>query len=322
MYLGIVLHGEKIEFLLIDKLCQIHGYQKEHMVDFIDEPTNFKGVIESGIARVCLKASKRFDDIEFSCVAVPGYGENEVSDRLLRKYLSDIFYNGQFLCENEIEAAWISALAGHEGIVIMSGVGSIAMGKNKRDETVRTGGWGRLAGDEGGEYWLAKKILEIFTKESDGRYDKQGLYYLLKEKMALNHDADIYNFSFNYLDHFNLTFESFVDLLFEAATDDIYAKAAIEQCVEEYVLMIQSVENQLIFEKPTKVSYIGRIFEQPTHLTEMISQRIGEDYILQSPYLSLVSGAALRAIMFRRKINFYEIHQLLKEESRLHHLTK
>lgn len=319
MYLGIVLHGEFIEFMLINRQCEIHGYQRERMVDFYDE-TLFKGAIESGIARVCLKADLKFEDIEFSCVAIPEYGENDHFDGMMQQYFSDIFYHNRFICENEVEAAWLSALGGHEGIVVLVGIGSIAVGKNEMGESVRIGGWGRIAGDEGGEYWLARRMLEVFTKESDGRYPRGELYKLLTHQLGISHDTELYNFSFDDLEQYDVTFDEFVDVLFEAVYQDMYAKSILEECIEEYKMMIEAIQKRLQLNEPITVSYVGRIFNT-SNLIQMLNDRLPSCFSIKQPYLYMVTGAALRALMFKEKVNYYDIQTLLKEEVRLNRIT-
>jgi N-acetylglucosamine kinase-like BadF-type ATPase len=289
------------------------------MIDYIDEEYNFKGAIESGIARVCLKANLKFSDIIFASIAIPGYGEDDYADRLMRKLMSDVFHDGNFICENEIESAWMSALGGHEGIVILAGIGSIAMGKNNRGETIRSGGWGRIAGDEGGEYWLARKVLEIYTKSSDGRYERQGLYHRLKEKMNIKKDTNLYNFSFQNLSEYGISFQALVDTLFESFHDDQYAKEVVYACAKEYVLLVESIKKIMSLKEPSIVSYIGRIFDNEI-LVSLISQDLGGSYKIQIPLLSLVSGSALRAMMFKEKVNLYDVRQLLLEENRINKL--
>jgi len=321
-YLGIAMNGEMIEFMLIDEKCHIHGLQTERHVDLIyDGAVVLQGVIESGIARVCLKANIKFEDISFTCAAVPGFGENEVYDELMNNMFSNIIHNDHFLCENEIEAAWTGALGGKEGIVILAGAGSIAIGKNKIGETVRTGGWGHIAGDEGGEYWLARKVLEIYTKEADGRYDEKQLYDLLREKMNIYDDSDIFNFSFEYMDDYDITFEAFVDTIFEAKRQgDIHAVEVLQACADEYIMMIQSIIKQMTFKSAVNVSFLGRIFLKSNVLLGLIVSAFDDEVSFTKPQLTLVAGAALRALMFRKNVVQHEIFELLKEESRIHQL--
>jgi len=321
-YLGIAMNGELIEFMLIDENCHIHGLQRERHVDIVhDGEMILQGVIESGIARVCLKANIKFEDINFACIAIPGFGENQDYDNLIKGLFGRIFFNDHFICENEIEAAWSGALGANEGIVILAGVGSIAIGKNNVGETIRTGGWGIIAGDEGGEYWIARKILEIYTKEADGRYDEKILYNLLKEKMKLHDDSDIFNFSFEFIEQYDITFESFVDTLFEAAIEgDKHARKILNLCAREYILMIRSIIKQISFQLPVNISFIGRIFDSHHELLKIIVSDFNDQVKFGKPQLTLVAGSALRALMFRENVVRYKIFKLLQEEARLHQL--
>ena len=55
------------------------------------------------------------------------------------------------------------------GLVIIAGTGSVCIGQNARGETFSAGGWGPLAGDEGGGAGIALNALHKIAKASDGR---------------------------------------------------------------------------------------------------------------------------------------------------------
>jgi N-acetylglucosamine kinase-like BadF-type ATPase len=55
------------------------------------------------------------------------------------------------------------------GLVIIAGTGSVCIGQNKKGETATAGGWGPLAGDEGGGAGIALNALHKIAKASDGR---------------------------------------------------------------------------------------------------------------------------------------------------------
>lgn len=97
------------------------------------------------------------------------------------------------------------------------------------------------------------------------------------------------------------------------------AQKILELCIDEYMMMIQSVQNRLKLSEPIRVSYVGRIFSNP-YFESLFEKLLPSEFELRSPYLYLVTGAALRALTFREKISFYDIHVLLKEELRLHHM--
>jgi len=54
-------------------------------------------------------------------------------------------------------------------IVLISGTGSIAYGRDQHGQAARAGGWGYLLGDEGSGYWLGRNALRCVVRAADGR---------------------------------------------------------------------------------------------------------------------------------------------------------
>jgi N-acetylglucosamine kinase-like BadF-type ATPase len=55
------------------------------------------------------------------------------------------------------------------GVVLISGTGSIAFGRNDEGDERRAGGWGYLIGDEGSAVWLGLEGLRAAAHHTDGR---------------------------------------------------------------------------------------------------------------------------------------------------------
>ncbi|TMG56170.1 MAG: hypothetical protein E6H84_04415 [Chloroflexi bacterium] len=55
------------------------------------------------------------------------------------------------------------------GVVLISGTGSIAFGRNEEGEERRAGGWGHLIGDEGSAVWIGLEGLRAAAHHTDGR---------------------------------------------------------------------------------------------------------------------------------------------------------
>ena len=55
------------------------------------------------------------------------------------------------------------------GVVLISGTGSIAFGRNDEGDERRAGGWGYLIGDEGSAVWLGLEGLRAAAHNADGR---------------------------------------------------------------------------------------------------------------------------------------------------------
>lgn len=55
------------------------------------------------------------------------------------------------------------------GVVLISGTGSIAYGRNDQGVEARCGGWGYLVGDEGSAVWIGQEGLRAASYDHDGR---------------------------------------------------------------------------------------------------------------------------------------------------------
>ncbi len=70
---------------------------------------------------------------------------------------------------SDAEIAIEGAFAGRNGIVLIVGTGSIAIGKIGKDKFVRCGGWGIELDDEGSGAWIGREGLTAVVRALDGR---------------------------------------------------------------------------------------------------------------------------------------------------------
>lgn len=69
----------------------------------------------------------------------------------------------------DLEIAHAAALGGTAGTVVIAGTGSAALASDGQGRNARSGGWGWLADDAGGGYWLARRALAAACAGADGR---------------------------------------------------------------------------------------------------------------------------------------------------------
>lgn len=65
----------------------------------------------------------------------------------------------QVMVISDVEAAYLGALGGRPGVLLLAGTGSIALGRDGRGRWARGGGWGPLLGDEGSAFWIGREWL-------------------------------------------------------------------------------------------------------------------------------------------------------------------
>jgi glucosamine kinase len=68
---------------------------------------------------------------------------------------------------SDAQIAHLGALGGGPGVLVLSGTGSIAIGRNSTDRWTRAGGFGPLLGDEGSGFWLGRAWLRATTQGED-----------------------------------------------------------------------------------------------------------------------------------------------------------
>lgn len=149
-------------------------------------------ILEEGFT--ILKERNAGKDQEFMLsMGLAGYGREERIRENIEIAIRNAFKNIQYVLRNDIETAIEGAFLGEDGIMLVAGTGSIAFCRYQ-GQMKRSGGWGYLFGDEGSAYWLAKRMLEVFSKEEDGRLIRTQLYDLLMERLNLQHGHDLITF--------------------------------------------------------------------------------------------------------------------------------
>ncbi len=197
-FIGIDGGGTKTSFTLIDDAgVKIGDYVAEtsHY-----EQVGFDGVervLENGIKRLLMENNLKRKNLGGVFLGLPGYGEAKSVKTKLDEIVNNILKDIPHKVGNDVEVGLGGSLAGMCGINIVSGTGSIALGKDSKGNFIRCGGWGDFIGDEGSAYWIGKKTLEMFAKQSDKRIERGDLYYNIKEVLDLNDDFDIIDYAIN-----------------------------------------------------------------------------------------------------------------------------
>ena len=103
----------------------------------------------------------------------------------VRGIMRRIGYKARVLIVNDALVALEAGAPGSPGVVIISGTGSIAYGRNQANEAARAGGWGYVLGDEGSGYWIGRAALRAVLREADQRGQKTALTPLLLKHFGI-----------------------------------------------------------------------------------------------------------------------------------------
>lgn len=118
------------------------------------------------------------------CLGIAGVDRPEDS-AVVGGIMRRIGFKARTLVVNDALVALEAGAPGAPGVVIISGTGSIAYGRNSRNEGARAGGWGHVLGDEGSGYWIGRAALRAVLREADRRGPRTALTPLLLEHFGV-----------------------------------------------------------------------------------------------------------------------------------------
>ncbi len=204
-----------------------------------------------------------------------------------------------FGIESDARIALEGAFNGKPGIIVIAGTGSIVMGKNVNGKLHRSGGWGRLIGDEGSGYAIGREAFRTIAKEMDGNKTKTRLKKLFADQLQLTSQEAIIQAV--YRNNFDMA--SVVPLVLEAASkNDSIAKNILADEAKELVETIARTSDSLINSKKKNerlpLSFAGSLLTNDNFYSRKVRsviKRTLPQLSLRAAEASPVIGAVLMA---------------------------
>ncbi len=320
-YLGIDGGGTKTAFEVIDEYGGILSAVKTSTCNYIQIGKETYGkVVREGAEAACRRAGIQLADIAFSCIGIPSFGE--IADdipELLR--ITKVSLGSNVKCVNDVEVAWAGSLACEPGINLLAGTGSMGYGVDRRGHSARSGGWGSFCGDEGSAYWLGKKLIELFTKEADGRLKKSAVYDIVRREFGVASDFDFLQVIYHQMKLQRDQIAQLQMLLYKAASlADGSAIELYRQAAYELGLVVLAIIRMLDFgpAEDIALSYSGGVFKAGKFIFDPLKEYLhGYRITLKKPLLTPVTGAALLALLSAGGIKTGEIIENLRRKDEL-----
>ena len=162
-------------------------------------------ICSNPIAEVEKNLASLFDQVERQCGAlchclglcmgIAGFS-NPLAEPFFRRQAESRAQNAAVLITSDAHVALVGALRAEEGIILVSGTGSVCYGA-KAGRTHKAGGFGHLLDDEGSGYAIGRDILAAVLKVWDGRGKPTILAELLREKHGFMNASDIVTFVYD-----------------------------------------------------------------------------------------------------------------------------
>lgn len=136
------------------------------------------------------KVGGKFENCRSLCLGTAGAGR-EKDRNILEGIIRNIGYNGELIVTDDAQTALYGGVGSSEGIIIISGTGSICYGRNSSGKTCRAGGWGHIIGDEGSGYYIGQKVLSHVMRSYDGREEHTLLTSMILKHLKLEKVEDL-----------------------------------------------------------------------------------------------------------------------------------
>jgi len=216
--------------------------------------------VREAIDKACEAAHVRRQDILAAEVGLAGARRTELRERV-REALNN-FGIADLEVVSDADIALHGATDGEPGVVVIAGTGSVCCGVNARGKRNCAGGWGPVAGDEGGGAWIARRALRAIAHASDGRGPKTSLmaagcaYFHVTTPEDLS--TAIYAPTMT-----NERLAGFGKQVIEAAkAKDPVAREIVAEAGSELGLAVAAVIRNLKLETERfQVAYVGGVFE-------------------------------------------------------------
>ena len=298
------------------------GGTKSHAVLFDEEKTvvgeGFAGAsnplrvgVETAVANIfqavdaaCDAANKSRGDITAATFGLAGVRRTDMRQRVRERLARELGIKAVEVY-TDAEIALYGTTLGKAGVVVIAGTGSICYGQNEAGETAIAGGWGPLAGDEGGGSSIAKRGLQAIAKALDGRgnYTKlseAGTGYF-RSSSPENLLIAIYAPQMD-----NAKIAGFARLVVETAqTGDEIAVEILRDAGVELGLAVNAVIKKLkLKNKKIPIGQVGSIFRAGGLLTDSLLATVhpyAPKAFLAQPLLQPASAAAQMAFEKSRK---------------------
>ncbi len=299
LFLGVDGGGTKTHIVILDK-------EKNFVCEGFSGPSNPLRVgVETAVANIsqavnsaCDQIFRSPEDIVSATFGLAGVRRADLRERVRQSaFINLSIKNIEVVTDAEI--ALFGTTLGKEGLVIISGTGSICYGKDTKGNEATAGGWGPIAGDEGGGVSIAKQALQAIAKALDGRGRPTKLSYVGAEYFRASTPEDLIVAIYSpQMDNKRLA--GFAKYVVQTALEgDEIAIEIMSVAGFELGLAAYAVIKKLNLEsKKIPIGMVGSIFKAGELLTKPLIETVhsyAPKAYLQDPKLNPANAAATMA---------------------------
>jgi N-acetylglucosamine kinase-like BadF-type ATPase len=254
----------------------------------------FFSALDECLKKACEQAHLDSNTVSFACACLGFSGGPEDKEA----YSRELIRSREYKVTHDAEIALSGATAGEPGIVIISGTGSMAFGRNAQGRTARAGGWGYIFGDEGGAFDIIRRAVRAALQSEEGWGPPTILRDLLLEATGAPNANELLHL-FYAPEYPRKRVASLCPLVTQAAENgDRVALEIFNTAAAELARFVEGVHRQLFrADERVPLAYIGGAFQSAPLVASFTSR--ARDSIASTigpPRLRPAAGALLEAL--------------------------
>ncbi len=215
--------------------------------------------VRESVSAACAQAGLDIASVHFdaACVGMSGGPDDK------RAILAELLHADRWIVTTDAEIALSGAVEGGQGIIVIAGTGSMALGR-RAGPLVRAGGWGYIFGDEGSAFDIVRQVLRAAVRMEEGWGPPTALRQVLLETAGSPDSNDLLH-RFYTPDWPRARVASLAPLVDTVAgAADPVALEILNSAAHHLATFAGSVRAQLWKEgEPVEVAYSGGVFRSP-----------------------------------------------------------
>ena len=215
------------------------------------------------------KAWAEKNDIEIIVIGTAGAGNPNTAERIQKAVSGSLSEKTKLIITSDAEISIEGAFSGSPGIIVIAGTGSGVFGKDKSGNLFRAGGYGRLIGDEGSGFSIAKKGLHIVANYFDGLIESSQLISIVKNLYSITDKESLLQFV--YKENFDIA--SVAPTVLQAAENDVNCRKILNEEAE-----LLANQTKIICDKldpdSHNIAFIGSLIENENIYSNLLIEKI------------------------------------------------
>ncbi|CAM3288557.1 N-acetylglucosamine kinase [Vagococcus fessus] len=253
-----------------NKLMEVQRGQGNVLVNFEEAVANIQSIITKFLTEIRGKCQH----ILCGIAGIDGEGMKEKLAELL------VVRESELTLMNDGQLGYLKHIGKEDGVFLIAGTGSLVVIRCN-GEFRRVGGWGHLLGDEGGGYWLGKKVVKNYLNEEDQGVPNSLLSYKIKKALKVNTPREAVQ---KFMSLTKKEVASLAMVVSESEKEgDMTATKILEEAVNQLLEQLTNALHYFDDKQKINLAVAGSVVEKNDYVRQSLIENISPCYKFLTP---------------------------------------